>query len=352
MLRRRRSTAKLYWLVERPRPRAYVRGVAHAAVNRLIVAVEASLAILLCVFLGAVAAALSHPRWPALSSIDDLTIRLTVARAVVNLSRCVPMCLLLGLTLAAIPRAQVWLFRFTMLSGVAIGYYQGYLPPLPRSADITRNATSLATLARHQLVVISAANAAPAAAIAAASLVVAAGAALIFYREAYALSTRTISLIPHRPRNHNRSAFFRVSLARRLTAVPVTAALIAISIWIVQNARPVLPGAHYGVVLFGYHESSVTGWIAITAIVALLICVPAPRGNRLLLVAILLAIAVYAVWPQAHLLRVPGWMPMAAPRSFWVLGAAYLLVTGLGFGAVAALLGWPAYVAPFARRLP
>src|SRR5260221_10167175 len=104
MLRRRKSPARLYWLLERPRPRAYARAVANVIIYRVVAAAAASLAITLCAFLGAAAGSLSYPRWPAVRSIGDRTLSLAVADAFTELSRWVPAFIVLGLILVIIPR--------------------------------------------------------------------------------------------------------------------------------------------------------------------------------------------------------------------------------------------------------
>ena len=337
MLRRRKSPAKLYWRLERPGPRKYARAVAHVIIYRAIAVAAASLAITLYAFLGVVAGNVSYPRWPAVRSIDGQTISLAEAHATAELNHWMPVFIVIGLILVSIPRAHLWIFRITMLSGVALGYYQRRLPPFPRSAvaiDIIRRTASLTSSIPRHLAVSTAAVG---------LLVAVAVVARILYRTAYILTVRTTSFIPRRPRSHNYSAFSRTRLTRRLAAVPVTAVLLSVSLWIVQNIRAPLPGARYGV------QSSVTDWMLATVVAALIICTSPPRGYRWPLIALWTAITVYALSPHVRLLRIPSWLP-AASNSFWVLVITYFLVIGFGFDLVTALLDWPIRIPVFGRR--
>jgi hypothetical protein len=276
---------------------------------------------------------------------------LAVAGALADLSRWLPAFMGLGLILVSIPRAHLWLFRITMLAGAALGYYQRHLPSLPWSAaaaDITKKPAALMDHASRVLSVrtdVQFSFGVTISLLAAAALL-----ASIFYRWAYILTIRTVNFIPRRPIIHNRSAFFSVGLTRRLAAVPVTAGLLAICLWIVQNIRAPLPGARYGVFIFGQNESSATGWIIVTALIALMICTPYPRGDKLPFILLLAAITVYACWPRVHLLQVPNWIPTAPSGSFWALVAVYFLTTGFGFDLIAGLLDWPIYIPLYARR--
>jgi hypothetical protein len=337
MLRRRKSPAKLYWRLERPGLRKYARPVAHVIIYRAVAVAAASLAITLYAFLGVVIGNVSYPRWPAVRSIDDQTISLAEAHSTAELSHGVPAFIVLGLILVSIPRAHLWVFRITMLSGVALGYYYRRLPPFPQSAlaiDIIRRTASLTrSIPRHLAV-------SPIAAVG--LLLAAAVVARVLYRTAYILTARSTSFIPRRPRSHNYSAFIRTELTRRLVAVPVTAVLLSVSLWIVQNIRAPLPGARYGV------QSSATDWMLATVVVALIICMPSPRGYRWPLITLWTAITVYALSPHVRLLRIPSWLP-AASNSFWILVIVYFVVIGFGFDLVTALLDWPIRI-PFLGR--
>jgi len=339
MLRRRKSPARLYWLLERPGFRVYARAVARLIAYRVVAAAAASLAITLCGFLGAAVGNLGYPRWAAVGKINGLMASLAVVHADRDLSRLLPGFIMLGLILVSIPRARRWIFRLITLIAAVLGYYQRHLPPFWRSAattSISRGVLSLTRLMQRHL-------AAPAQGDRALVLAVAILAAYIaygLYRIAYGLTAATMTFIPHRLKIRGTSGFFRVSVPRRLLAVPVTAALLAVSLWIVQGIRAPLPGAHSGMILLGYRQPS-AWWLAAAVGFALMICMPRPRGYPWLLVAVLVAVAAYASWPRVYLLRMPNWVP-AAPHNFWLLLAAYLLVTGLGFGAVAAELGWSA----------
>jgi hypothetical protein len=339
MLRRRKSPARLYWLLERPGPGVYARAVTRLIAYRFVSAVVASLAITLCGFLGAAVGNLGYLRWSAVGSTNGLMASLAVVHADGDMSRLVPAFIMLGLILVSIPRAYLWIFRLTMLIAAVLGYYQRYLPPFWRSAAttfISREALSLTRLTQRYLAASAQGDRALVLAIALLIPVIAYG----LYRMAYGLSAATMTFIPHRPEVRGTSAFFQMSLRRRFMAVPVTAGLLAVSVWIVQDIRETLPAARSGVILLRYNQLS-AWWLAAAVVVVLMICTPRPRGYRWLLVATLVAIAVYASWSRVHVLRMPNWVP-AVPHNFWLLLAIYLLVTGLGFDTVAAQLGWSA----------
>ena len=353
--RLRKSVARLYWRLERPRPRHYARAVAGVIVCRVIAAIEASLAITLYAFLGIVAGNVSYPLWPAMKSIDDgRAISLAAGPAALQLSRWVPVFMVFGVILICIPRAHLWIFRFTMLGAVAFGYYQRHLPPFPRSAvavDITRRAAVLARWIQLHLASLASPVLAHTAV-----LIVATFAALIIadiayflYRRAYILTVRTMSFVPRRPRSHDRSAFSRVSLTRRLLAVPVVAALLSADLWIVQNIRSVLPNARYQAFLSTHNQISVTGWAVAVLAVAFVVCTSPPRGYRRLLVALLIFITVAALSAYVYLVRLPTWTPNT-PDSFWLLVIAYFAMTGFGFELVTDMLDWPLCSPFFARR--
>src|SRR5215472_1370026 len=351
MLRRRKPEAKLYWILERPRPRFYARAVTRVIVYRVIAVVAASLGVALCAFLGGFVGRLGYPRWPAVRSVDARMITLAIADALPGLGRLIPAFIGIGLILISIPRAHLWLFRIAMLTGVALGYYQRYLPAFPWSAgaaDVTRKPSAELTKLSHFLAERAGVQFSFGWGIVV--LALAAAVASILYRRAYVLTVRTMSFIPRRPKVHNRSAFTSVSITRRLAAVPLTAGLLAACLWIVQNIRASLPDARYGIVLFGQSADWATGWIIATVVIAFAICAPGPRGHRLPLILLLSAITAYSFWPEIHLIRMPAWIPAATGNSVWGLAAVYLLVTGFGIELVAGLLDWHADIPLYARR--
>ena len=222
-----------------------------------------------------------------------------------------------------------------MLGEAGLGYYQPRLPRLPRSAvaaDITgwtaRLTASITKTASPSPVLF-----------AVIPLVIVAVAAYVFYRYSYRFAARTAELIPRRPASHYYSSFRGVAMTRRLAAVPVAAALLSVDAWVVETQRASLPGVRYAHFLSGFGRPSPVEWAAAAVIVALVICAPHPQGQQWLLILLLFAITAYAFSPRVYLLPIPAWAP-AAPAGFWVLAAAYALVTGLGFGLVSALLDW------------
>lgn len=334
MLRRRKSPAELYWRLQRPRPRIYARGVAGIIVYRVIAAVVASLAIALCVFLGIVAGIVGYPRWPSFGSIQGRTIILAGVHAVGELGRWVPIFIALGLVLVSIPRPHRFIFVPTLLGSAVLGYYQRYLPPFPSSSVTAYTAKQAVSLASHIPSSRSIQLSASLALLSAVAVI-----AYILYRWAYGLVKRTMTFIPRRPMNRYHSAFISVSLTRRLVAAAITFALLSIELWIIDDIRAPLPGAHYGIAISGHSASSVIAWMLVAALVALIVCTPCPQGFRWLFCVILIAIAAYAFAPSIHLLQLPNWLP-AVHNSFWVLVIVYFFVTGLGFDQVSRLLDW------------
>ncbi len=360
MLRRRRSSPRLYWRLRRPRPRIYARAAAKLIIYRIVAAAAASLAITLNALLGAIAGNINFPRWSSLISIHgqtinsaishaktDLThwartihsqtINSAISHAITDVTRWVPAFMVLGLILVSIPRAHQWIFNITMFGGLALGYYQRHLPPLPQStvaADITKRSAALAIQIPQHLPVSSSLTIAV---LPLAAVVIVTG---ILERSAYILTVRTTSFIPRRPISHYRSTFRAVSVTRRLAAAAITAGLLAVDIWIVRNIRTSLSGAHYGTFLLKHSQFPVTDWVLAAVIVALILCTPRPNGIKWLLVTILSAITAYAFLPDVNLLRIPSLMS-ASPNSLWALIIAYLFVTGFGFDLIIALLDWP-----------
>lgn len=336
LLRRHGSTHALYWRYKRPRARVYAGALSRVVIYRLVAAVEATFAITLLAFAGAVAGIIGYPRWPALKSIHGEMISGATVSAAAELSHWVPAFLLLGLIIVIIPRPHRWLFRITMLSGGAVGYFQQRIPSFPHSAvasDISARAASLT--ARIPLPKLT-----TSVSIAMAPPVIAALIGYILYQNSYTLTLRTISFIPIHPVKHYRSTFRAVSVTRRLIAALVTAGLLAVNIWLVENMRLSLPHTHYGTFLLGTSHPSLMAWLIAVVIFALAICAPRPQGYQWLLIFFMVAMTVYAFLPYQMLPPMPVDIP-AVPDSFWVLAVVYLLVTGLAFDLAGALLDWP-----------
>jgi hypothetical protein len=335
-LRRRGSTHALYWRYKRPRARVYAGALSRLVIYRLIAAVEAIFAITLLAFAGAVAGIIGYPRWPALKSIHSERISAATASAAAELSHCVPAFLLLGLIIVIVPRPHRWLFRITMLSGGAVGYFQQRIPSFPHSAvanDISARVASLT--GRIPLPKLTASVS-----IAMAPPVIAVLIGYLLYRNSYTLTLRTTGLIPIHPAKHYRSTFRAVSVTRRLIAALVTAGLLAVNLWLAENMRLSLPDTHYGTFLLGTSHPSLMTWLIAVVVFALAICAPRPQGYQWLLIVFIIAITVYAFLPYQILPPMPVDVP-AVPASFWVLAVVYLLVTGLAFDLAGALLDWP-----------
>jgi len=360
--RRNRRLAKLYWHLWRPRPGTYVWAVARIVICRVIAAVMASAAIILYGFLGTVLGNMSYPRWPTTINVEKgWAISVATVPAVVQLSSWVPAIALFSVILICIPRARIWIFRFTILASIALGFYQRHLPAFPQPAaieDITRRVEPAASWAQSHLVSLIGSLQAvlappakqqigwvvPVYAIVSLMIVLIAH---IFYRNAYILTLRTGNFFPRRPRSHNRSAFYAISPSRRLMAVLVTAGLLSVDLWILQNLHSSLPAMHY-VTSFGYSQLSAIDWAVAAFGAALIICSPRPRGHQRLWIVFLAGITVYAASTHAYLLHLPAWIP-PAPQGFWTIVIAYFIATGFCFDLVSILLDWPIYIPPFAR---
>ena len=329
--------------------------VADVMVDRVIAAIATSLAITLYAFLGIVAGNLAYPRWPTVKSINDgRVISVAAAPAALQLSRWAPVFIVFSVILISIPYAHIWIFRLTMIGAIAFGYYERHLPPFPRSAvvvDITRRAAVLARwIQLHLASVESGIKPQPAVLIVAtvAALIIA-GIAYILYPEAYVLTVRTMSLVPRQSRRHSRSVFSRVSLTRRLLAVPVAAGLLSAALWLVQDIRSALPNARYQAFLSTHNQFSVTDWALVVLAAALVICTSPPRGYRRLLIALLIFSTAAELSAYVYLVRLPTWTPNT-PESFWLFVITYFAVTGFGFELVTDLLDWPLRIPYFARR--
>jgi hypothetical protein len=336
LLRRRQSAERLYWLLSRPRLRAYAIAIASLVFRRVIVAICAAAALALTAFLGVVAGNLGYPTWPAVKKINGLAIWRADTHAASQVSGWVPAFLVLGLVLACIPRPHRWLFRLTILAGAALGYYHRLIPAFPRSAlalDIGRHAASAAASVRLSQ---------PPGSIEAAitPLLLVLFVAYVLYRYAYGITSLTTRLIPHRPASHLYSAFSAVSPARRVAAVPVAGALLSFSLWTAEDIRASLPARVDRSLFLAHSTPSITAWVVLTAGAALMICLPRPQGLQGLMILVLVAVTAYAFAPQVDLIGVPAWLPAAA-GGFWLVTILYFVVTGLGFDLLAWLLDWP-----------
>jgi hypothetical protein len=323
----------------------------------------ASLAITLYVFLGIVLGNMSYPRWSTTKNIDDgWAISVAAVPAVVQLSRWVPAIVLFGVILISIPRANIWIFRLTILGSVALGFYQRYLPPFPQPAaigDIVRRVTSAGDWAQSHLALLTGRMQVAQQrgswvvpvyiGISLAIVLI----AFILYRSAYVLTVRTGSSFPRRPRSHNGSGSYLTSLSRRLMAVLVTVALLSADLWILQNIHSSLPEARYGAFFEDNHIAAID-WALAALGAALITCaalitwVLRPRGYRWIWIAFLVAMTVYAVSTHVYLLHLPAWIP-PAPQGFWMIVIIYFIVTVFCFDLVAALLDWPIYIPAFAK---
>jgi hypothetical protein len=346
ILRRRKGPERLYWRLRRPRAYVYAREAVRVLLYRVAAAAAAIVAITLCAFLGMVAGNIGTPRWPQLAQIGKRTVTGATVHAVTQFAAWMPAFTALGVILVIIPRPRRWVFGLTVLAGGALGYYQRHLPPFPRSAiasAITGRSASMAAHLPLQLSVRSApVSSAPVSATAVASAVLI-GAVMVgygAYRYSYDLARRSTGHIPRRPLTHYRSTFTAVSLPRRLAAVPIAAAMLAVGVWIAESLRAPLPGVHYWAFFFGYSPPSITVCVLAALIVAWVICMPAPQGFPWLLILPIFGMTVYAFAPHVYLIPLPAIIPAASPGSFWALVVTYLCVTGFGYNLVAVLLDW------------
>lgn len=337
LLRRRRSAERLYWLLSRPRRRAYAIAIASLIFRRVIVAICVAAALALTAFLGIVAGNIGYPTWPAVKKINGLAIWHADTHAASQVGGWVPTFVVLGLVLACIPRPHRWLFRLTIFASAALGYYRRLIPAFPRSAlalDVVRHVGSAAA----SVLRLSPGPGSIEAAVTPLLLVL--FVAFVLYRYAYGTTSRTTRLIPHRPASHLYSAFSAVNPARRVAAVPVAGALLSFSLWTAEGIRAHLP-ARVDQSLFLVHSTpSVTAWAVLTTGAALIICLPRPQGLQGLMILVLVAVTAYAFAPQVDLIRVPAWLP-ATPGGFWLVTILYFAVTGFGFDLLAWLLDWP-----------
>jgi hypothetical protein len=123
-------------------------------------------------------------------------------------------------------------------------------------------------------------------------------------------------------------------------ATLVTTALLAVNLWLAENIRLSLPHTYYDTFFLANSYLSPMAWIIAIFVFAIAICVPRPQGYRWLLVVFMIAITAYAFLPYQILPPTLVGVP-SVPDSFWVLAVVYLLVTGLAFDLVGALLDWP-----------
>ena len=342
MLRRRKSTQVLYWRLKRPRAQVYVAALIKVIIYRLVAAILAILAIACSAFVGMAGRntnyhqlfVIKNKNLSLAKGYTELIYTATV-HSLAHLSRWASLFVLLGLIVVAVPRPPRWLFGITMIGGVAVGYYQRRLPPFPVSsiANYMTRRTAL------MIAKISVSRTSPTLI----SVLLLAIAILVgygLYRNSYVLAVRTGDFIPRHPANHYRSTFRAVSIIRRLVAAIVTGGLLISDFYIVENIRVKLPIVRSENILSRGDQISLMGWLIIIAALALMICTPRPNGYRWLMIVLLAAITAYTFLPCRSLLRLPTAI-IAPQQSFWLLAAAYMLITGLAYSLVSLLLDWP-----------
>jgi hypothetical protein len=336
MLRKRKSTAVLYWRFVRPRARIYGVAWAKFVAYRTAAAVTAIIVLVFASFDGSMLGAVGYPRWPQSSKINAGMITAAVVQASSYSSRLAPVILALGLVLVIIPRPHRWHFAIVLLGVIALGYFASALPPLARSK--LSDAISGRVASAAHTVLSQETGTTPLY-----SLVLLAGTIVVIgyllYRSCYTLALRTADLIPHRPRNHRRSTFMAVSVARRLIAAIVTGVLFAVSLWLVESGRLVLPVTRHATPGPWHVQFTLIEWMVLTVVAGLVVCGSRPNGNRWLLVALLTIMTVSAFWPH-NAFPLPVGIS-AAPFGFWPLVIAYFAVIGMAFDVAAALLDWP-----------
>lgn len=340
-LRGRRSTAVLYWRFQRPPARSYAIAVALLVVYRIVAAGFWVIALAFFTFDGLVAGEIGDPPWPALADAGAGTVETATLRSAGLLSQWAPAVVLLGAVLTIIPRPRGWIAWSTMLSGIGLGYYQRYLPAVPRSAaadSISRWTDPSAGWVARQIPHWT--NYLPSLRSSAlVPLAVFAVAGFACFRFGSNMSGRSTANLPRRPAYKYYSPFIAVSAPRRLAAAAVTAVLLTADLWLLADIHAVVPGANYAASHPGYLRCSLVLTVFTIIGAALFACTPRPQGYHWLLVILLVALAVCAYWPW-RLVTTPIGSP-AISHDFWVLSAAYLLVTGSGFSLVAGLVDWP-----------
>lgn len=335
LLRRRASTAVLYWRFVRPRVGVYAVAWARLVAYRIAAAVMAIIVLGLASLDGSLVGAIGYPHWRPPYVVDARTLTNAIVQAGSFSCRLAPVILMLGLVLVIIPRPHRWHFRMTVLGVVALSCFGSTLPSLAGSklsAEISRQLSLAANSAFSR-------ETGPQALY---SLGLLAGTIAVItfpmYWYCYALAIRTADSIPHRPRNHRRSTFLAVSVARRLIAAIVAAIALAMGLWLVQSARQVLLIRH--ATQGPWHvQFTLIEWILITIVAGLTVSASRPNGSRWCLVALLTILTFIAFWPY-NAFPLPVGIP-AAGHGFWPLIIAYFLVTGLSFDLVTALLDWP-----------
>jgi hypothetical protein len=329
VFRGRKNSDALYRRLARPKRTERLEALIRLITYRLAAAVAASLAIIQFAWLGAVAGYLTLP-WRGSQSLNYQAMSAAGKNASTQISQCAAPLILWALLLVCVPRAHLWLFRLTMFSAAALGYYVPRPPPV-RTAEIlepiTGRAIEAARPATHHMI---------------AALVLAPALAYILYRLAYILTSRTRGLRLREarpPRNHSEFAY--PAGARRFIGVPVATLLLAVDLWAASAMHTLLTLPSHG---SGPQSSRYLIWVWVTAIfvVSLLICIPRMGSNRQPFIYIVVAITLYALWPHALLPPAISTL-LAIPNAFWLMSAIYLSSTGLGFDVLSICLNWPAY---------
>jgi hypothetical protein len=336
MPRRRQSSAVLYWRFVRPRARIYATSSAQFIGYRVVAAGGAIIAFALAAFDGAMVGAVGYPRWPPLNKVNAHVALEAIVQASSFASRLAPVILALGIVLAVMPRAHRWHFRIGLLCVIALGYFETSLPQLSQT-KLSAEISSHVALAAHSVLSKQTGNS-PLYLLGVLTVVIAAF-MYTFYLNYYSVAFRTLELIPHRPRNHRRSSFLAVSMARRLIAAIVTAVLLAISLWLMDSGRTLVSVTRHAGPGPWHARFTLIEWVLIALVAGLIVCGSRPNGSRWLLVVLLTVVTVGAFWPY-NLFPLPAGIP-TAPHSFWPLVIAYIAVTGMAFDLVTALLDWP-----------
>lgn len=332
LLRRRKSTAVLYWRYKRPGRRVYASAIARLVAYRIAAAGAAIIAFALASFDGAVARAIGYPHSPPLNEISWAMITTAVAQSILSISHLAPVIVAFGLALVVIPLPHRWLFGITLLCAIGLGYYQSILPPFPWSELSSEIDGRIASVTRWMLSHPSSVSGLTPIA----GLTVIAG--YLFYRSWYTVTARTIGFIPHRPRSYAPSTFVAVSVSRRIAAAALTAGLLMLISWLVESMRVLLPQVRYATPPHWHIQLSLANWVLIAVAASLIVCVPRPNGHGRLLIILVAVVTIFAFWPQ-NLLPPPPGFPVAS-YNIWLLVIVYFPVTGVAFDLVSALLDW------------
>ena len=334
MLRRRKGTHILYWRLKRPRGRVYAVAIIKIVLYRIIAGALAVAGFELLILAGAAAGNIGYPRWAAFKHMNPRMVHAATVQALGEIGHVAPVALALGLPFVIIPRLPGLQAGITTWGAIAAGYFGRTIPPFHAPAlshDISSRFASLA---------VKIAQVAPVTTLhrALVPFVVALIAGSILHGFSSGLVKTTTTLIPHRPASHHYTTFNAVSEPRRFAATILTAGLLTIDLWIAQNFRARLPAVTEVGSYYWNHQLSLSLWIAMIVVVAIIICAPRPQGYQVILTLIVPAVAVYAFWPH-RIFPSPSGIPVA-PFSFWILAVIYFVVTSIMFDGVTLLLDW------------